>query len=151
MIEFPGIIRPPKDATIIRAFGDEMVLHLGVEDTGGKFSMWTNITPPGGGPPPHYHENEDELFWPLSGAVNFLKGDEWIEVPPKTVIFMPRGTIHTFRNPNNEPLHMLIQTMPGGFERFFQECGNEFAKCGQPDMEKIVAISARYGIHYIQE
>ena len=117
----------------------------------GKFSMWTNITPPGGGPPPHYHENEDELFWPLSGAVNFLKGDEWIEVPPKTVIFMPRGTIHTFRNPNNEPLHMLIQTMPGGFERFFQECGNEFAKCGQPDMEKIVAISARYGIHYIQE
>lgn len=125
-----------------------MVLHLGAEDTGGQFTMWTNISPPGGGPPPHHHDNEDEWFWPLSGSAEFLKDGEWVKVPAKTAVFMPRGSVHTFRNPNDEPLHMLIQTMPGGFDRFFEECAEEFDKDGPPDMDEIVAISARYGIHY---
>jgi hypothetical protein len=43
---------------------------------------------------------------------------------------------------------MLIQTMPGGFDRFFAECSEQFAAGGPPDMDKIVEISARYGIHY---
>jgi hypothetical protein len=71
-------------------------------------------------------------------------------VPAKAAVFMPLGSIHTFRNPNSEPLEMLIQTMPGGFDRFFAECAEEFAKGGEPDMEKLMAISARYGIYYHQ-
>jgi hypothetical protein len=67
MTEIQPTIRPPSEALVIRAFGDEMILHLGADDTGGKFSMWTNVSPPGGGPPPHHHDNEDEWFWPLSG------------------------------------------------------------------------------------
>ena len=148
MMKPQATIKKPSEARIIRAFGDEMVLHLGAEDTGGQFTMWTNITPPGGGPPPHRHDNEDEWFWPLSGPAEFLKDGEWVKVPAKTAVFMPRGSVHTFRNPNDEPLHMLIQTMPGGFDRFFAECAEEFAKDGAPDMDEIVAISARYGIHY---
>lgn len=151
MTEPYATIRKPSEARVIRAFGDEMVLHLGVEDTGGKFSMWTNITPPGGGPPPHYHDNEDEWFWPLSGPAEFLQGEDWIEVPARTAVFMPRGIIHTFRNPNREPLHMLIQTLPGGFDRFFAECSEEFVGDDPPDMDKIVAISAKYGIHYLPQ
>ncbi|MDF1825858.1 MAG: cupin domain-containing protein [Verrucomicrobiales bacterium] len=150
MIDSPTTIRRPNEARVIRAFGDEMILHLGVEDTGGKLTMWTNVTPPGGGPPPHYHDNEDEWFWPLSGPAEFLKDGSWIEVPAGTAVFMPRGTIHTFRNPNKEPLQMLIQTMPGGFDNFFSECADEFSSGGEPDMSKIVAISAKYGIHYPQ-
>ena len=144
------MVRLPGEARVIRAFGDEMILHLGADDTGGRFSMWTNITPPGGGPPPHCHDNEDEWFWPLSGAAEFLKDGEWMVVPATTAVFMPRGSVHTFRNPGSEPLHMLIQTMPGGFDRFFAECAEEFSTAGPPDMDKIVAISAKYGIHYPQ-
>ena len=110
--------------------------------------MWTNVTPPGGGPPPHHHDNEDEWFWPLSGEAEFLKDGEWIKVPAKTAVYMPRGSVHSFRNPNNEPLEMLIQTIPGGFDDFFREGGLEFASGGPPNMDKIVEISARYGIHY---
>lgn len=141
-------IRAPKDAPVIEAFGDKMILHLSTEDTGGKFTMWTNITPPGGGPPPHSHDNEDEWFWPISGDAEFFKDGEWITVPPRTAVFMPRGSIHTFRNPNNEDLEILIQTIPGGFDKFFAECSKEFEAGGPPDMDKIMAISAKYGIHY---
>lgn len=144
----PVVINRPADSPVVSAFGDQMVLHLSAEETGGRFTMWTNITPPGGGPPPHYHENEDEWFWPLSGEAEFLKDGEWIKVPPKTAVLMPKGSIHSFRNPNDEPLEMLIQTVPGGFDKFFNECSQEFAKGGPPDMGAIVAISAKYGIHY---
>lgn len=140
--------QPPAEARVIRAFGDEMILHLGSDDTGGRFTMWTNITPPGGGPPPHFHDNEDEWFWPLSGPAEFLHEGSWHEVPERTAVFMPRGVVHTFRNPNKEPLEMLIQTIPGGFDRFFEECANEFSAGGDPDMGRIVEISAKYGIHY---
>ena len=66
MIEPQATIRTPNEARVIRPFGDEMVLHSGVEDTGGKFTMWTNITPPGGGAPPHYHDNKDDGQEPVS-------------------------------------------------------------------------------------
>ena len=150
MNDVPPAMRLEEDARVIRAFGDEMILHLGTKDTGGRFSMWTNVTPPGGGPPPHHHENEDEWFWPLSGDAEFFHDGEWRKVPAHTAVFMPRGSIHTFRNPKSEPLHMLIQTMPGGFEDFFAECGREFESGGPPDMDKIIEISARYGIYYHQ-
>ena len=150
MSEIPPIVRFPNESPVINAFGDQMVLHLSTEDTGGKFTMWTNVTPPGGGPPPHHHDKEDEWFWPLDGEAEFLKDGEWIKVPAKTAVFMPRGSIHTFRNPNSEPLRMLIQTTPGGFDLFFTECSEEFSKDGPPSMETIMAISARYGIHYHQ-
>ena len=142
------ILRPQDQARCISAFGDEMILHLSSEDTGGKFTMWTNVTPPGGGPPPHRHEEEDEWFWPLSGPAEFLKDGEWVQVPAKTAVFMPRGSVHAFRNPNDEPLEMLIQTMPGGFDKFFEECSEEFAKGGPPDMDNLIAISAKYKIYY---
>lgn len=148
MEQVPALIRPEDDCLRVHAFGDEMILHLGSKDTGGKFTAWTNVTPPGGGPPPHHHENEDEWFWPLSGDAEFLKDGEWVKVPARTAVFMPRNSIHAFRNPNSEPLVMLIQTMPGGFEEFFMECSKQFEDGGSPDMEKIIEISARYGIYY---
>ena len=148
MSEPTPILNPQAEAKRISAFGDEMILHLSSEDTGGQFCMWTNVTPPGGGPPPHRHEAEDEWFWPLSGPAEFLKDGEWIQVPAKTAVFMPKGSVHSFRNPNDEPLEMLIQTIPGGFDHFFSECAEEFAKGGPPDMDKLIEISAKYKIYY---
>ena len=43
---------------------------------------------------------------------------------------------------------MLIQTTPGGFDNFFAECAEEFAKGGPPDMDKLIEISAKYNIFY---
>lgn len=143
------LIRTPDENRKFNAFGDTMILHLGTDDTGGKFSMWTEITPPGGGPPPHYHENEDEWFWPLSGDAEFFIDNEWTLAPAKTTVFAPRRSIHTFRNPNPEPLEMLIQTIPGGFDHFFAECAAESSHESPPNMDSIVKISARYGIYFV--
>ena len=77
-----------------------------------------------------------------------LINNQWTKVPPKTAVFAPRNSVHAFRNPNSEPLEMLIQTIPGGFDLFFAECAAEFENGNGPNMDAIVDISARYGIYY---
>ena len=137
--------------TVFRAFGDEMTVLLSGADTGGKFALCLDVTPPEGGPPPHYHLHEDEWFFPLEGEVDFFIEGAWRSVAVGTVVFVPRGRVHTFRNSGTVPLKMLIQTAPAGFETFFERCAGEFAKPGPPDMKRIVEISAEHGIHYVTE
>jgi mannose-6-phosphate isomerase-like protein (cupin superfamily) len=142
-------VTPPSAGRIIRAFGDEITVHLGAAETDGKYTMFTSVTPPGGGPPPHYHLNEDEWFLVLEGRVEFFKEGSWSEVPVGTAVFAPRGVVHSFRNPGTTPLKMLLHTSPCGFETFFARCEQEFAKPGPPDMARIVQIAAEHGIHFV--
>jgi quercetin dioxygenase-like cupin family protein len=146
----PSVVVLPGSGKVIRAFGDEVTVHLGTQETGGKFTMFTDVTPPGGGPPPHYHANEDEWFFPLEGRIEFYREGAWTEVPLGTVVFLPRGTVHAFRNPGQKPLRMLVHTAPSGFETFFSRCAEEFAKPGPPDMKRIVEISAEHGIFFVE-
>lgn len=143
------IVLPPGSGRTIHAFGEEAIIHLGGEETGGAFTLWTEITPPGGGPPPHYHEFEDETFFVLEGRIAFLRDDRWEEVAPGATAFMPKKSVHTFKNVGDRPAKMLISTRPSGFEVFFARCAEEFAKPGPPDMQRIVAISAEHGIHFL--
>ena len=136
---------------VIAAFGDEAVFKLTAAETGGSLSLWENITPPGGGPPPHYHEDEDELFMVQEGQVSFFINGEWNEAGPGSVLFVPRGTVHMFRNKGSAPSRMLVMAQPSGFEIFFARCAEEFKRPGGPDMDRIAAISAEHGIHYLTE
>ena len=134
---------------MLRAFGEEALIHLGGEQTGGKLTVWTEITPPGGGPPPHYHTEEDELFHVLEGRVEFFADDASREVAPGGSVFMPRGVVHAFRNAGTTPSRMLLTTTPSGFEIYFARCAEEFAKPGGPDMPRVIEISAEHGIHFV--
>ena len=138
------------DARVLQAFGEEMTILLDGERTGGKLTMWTEVTPPGGGPPPHYHSSEDETFHVLEGRVAFLVNGDWQEVGPGGAAFMPRGVVHTFKNVGDQPCRMLVMTTPSGFENFFARCAEEFAKPAGPDMSRIMEIGVKHGIHFLQ-
>ena len=132
-------------------FGEQVIVHLSGEQTGGKVAVWTEITPPGGGPPPHYHLLEDEWFHIEEGRVGFLFNGAWHELGPGGTVFMPRGVIHTFKNLGDTPSRMRLSTSPAGFEIFFARCAEEFTKPGEPDMPRILAIGAEHGIHFVTE
>lgn len=144
-------IATAESSKVLRAFGDEITVLLSGADTGGKFAMCLDVTPPQSGPPPHYHLHEDEWFFPLEGEVEFLIDGTWQAVEAGTAVFIPRGVVHTFRNSGAEPLKMLVQTAPAGFETFFARCAEEFAQPGPPDMARITEISAEHGIHYVTD
>jgi quercetin dioxygenase-like cupin family protein len=144
-----GAISVTGTCKVIRAFGDEITVHLGGKETGGKFTMFTDVTPPGGGPPPHYHTMEDEWFHVLEGRAAFFKDGQWTEVPAGTSVFMPKGTVHAFKNVGSTPLKQLIHTSPSGFETFFARCEAEFTTPGAPDMSRLSVIAAEHGIHFV--
>ncbi len=144
-----SVVVLPNEVRVIRAFGAELHFHLTGEQTEKRFLLATIISAPGDGPPPHYHLNEDESFLVQEGRLSFLSDGKWTEVGPGTVVFTPRGTIHTYKNVGDTPARMLLTASPSGFDVFFERCSVEFAKPGGPDMEQIFKISAEHGIYYV--
>jgi mannose-6-phosphate isomerase-like protein (cupin superfamily) len=82
-----------------------------------------NITAPDGGPPPHIHEREDEFFYVIDGAFEIRIGDETHAVGPGGFAFVPRGTVHCFRNTTEAPARILVGFTPGAIDGFFREAG----------------------------
>jgi mannose-6-phosphate isomerase-like protein (cupin superfamily) len=146
-----AVIVPPGSREVLRAFGEEVIILLSHEETGGRLTMWFETTPPDGGPPLHFHINDDESFYVLKGRAAFFQNSLWHEVGPGGSAFVPRGQLHTFKNVGDEPLQMILSTTPGGFDLFFSRCADEWSKPGGPDMSRITRIAAEHGIHFVQK
>jgi mannose-6-phosphate isomerase-like protein (cupin superfamily) len=144
-----SVIVPPGEGRVIRAFGAELHFHLSGDQTEGRFVQATIITPPDNGPPPHYHLNEDECFVVMEGRISIFAHGAWTEVAPGSIVFTPKGTVHTYKNTGTTPSRMLFSAAPAGFELFFAECEKEFQKVGGPDQSHLIEISAKYGIYYV--
>ena len=149
-LSLPPAVVPPSEALVCEAFGDRVTFHLTGEQTGGACALFTVETPPGGGPPIHRHEREDEIFHVLEGRAEFYKDGAWTAVPAGSTVFMPRGSVHSFRNAGDTVLRQLIQTIPAGFDTFFARCTAEFRREGGPDMARILEISTEHGIDYTE-
>jgi quercetin dioxygenase-like cupin family protein len=132
----------------VAAFGDALVFKLGDAETGGALSLALATTPPGGGPPPHRHLAEDELFILLDGQEEYFLDGTWTPVAVGSVVYVPRGVVHTFRNVGDTPSVKWTLTTSGGFDRFFTACGQVFdaAAAGgtPPDMGRILALFAEH-------
>ena len=66
-------------------------------------------------------------------------------VPEYLHILTPR-TVCAFKNNTDQPIRVFINIAPAGFERFFAEAAEEWAR-PEYDMSRITAISKKYGIH----
>jgi quercetin dioxygenase-like cupin family protein len=144
------ILVPENGGTVLNAFGDQITVKLGTQQTQGAFTLFVDVIPPGGGPPAHYHLNEDELFMLQEGRVSYVIDNHWTELGPGGVVFAPRGSVHTFRNVGDTSARHWVLTTPSGFENFFARCAAEFARPGGPDMDRIGQISTEHGIHFVQ-
>lgn len=67
---------------------------------------------PGGGHPFHYHPNKEEVLYFLSGTAEQWVGDERMEMPPGSSVYIPRDTIHATFNRGAEPLEFIAVITP---------------------------------------
>lgn len=145
-----SIVVPMSEGTVLEAFGDSLQLKLTGEQTQGSLAVGLYTVSPGGGPPPHSHFREDELFLIIEGRFRFLVNEEWTEsCGAGTVVYMPRGSVHSFQNVADTPGRFWIITKPSGFEQFFARCADVFAHPGPPDIARIVAISTEHDIEFV--
>jgi len=128
--------------------GDNQRVLLTGEDTGGKYALIENFDPPGVGIPLHLHRNEDEMFYVVEGQVEFQVSGEVVRASVGTTVHISRNTPHAFTIIGDVPAKMLIMLVPAGLEKYFEEL-SRLPSDEPPDMEKVVAISAPYGIEFL--
>lgn len=122
-----------------------------------EISLYEVICPPEAGPPPNIHHHQDEAFYVLEGNFSFLSGDETIETEPGSFVWIPRGTLHTFKYTGASMGKLLItSTYPGSHERFFRDVGIPVSDMatfqspdGPPDIEKVLSSGERNDIHFV--
>jgi len=66
-------------------------------------------------------------------------------------VYIPRGTLHTFRNVGTSPSRIFALISPGGFEKFFLEAGESAmegspAPEGETDVGRIGEIGQKHGL-----
>ena len=64
----------------------------------------------------HFHHNEDEFSYVLSGTLGALLGDDVVTAGPGTWVVKPRGQWHTFWNAGDVQCEIVEIISPAGFE-----------------------------------
>jgi quercetin dioxygenase-like cupin family protein len=123
--------------------GEQGRFLLNAADTGGLFSFFEVLTPPGGGPPLHIHEAEDETFYVIEGEYEIRLDDQLHKAPAGTLVYGPRGVAHEFLNVHDGFSKMLCIATPGGVEDFFHGLSELFAHGGPPEWERMVQLADR--------
>ena len=135
--------------------GDTMTFKATGESTGGGLVLIENLTAPGGGPPPHVHTHEDEFFYVLDGTFELRIGDELHALQPGGFAYVPRGTVHNFRNTALTPSRILVGFTPGGIEDFFREAGRPATDDGpappldEDEIARTTVAAPKYGLEAV--
>jgi quercetin dioxygenase-like cupin family protein len=89
------------------------------DDSGGAFTLLTDVAPPGWSLPPHRHANESETIHITSGGLWIEIEGERSELTPGDTAHVPRGTLHSGGTLGDDPVCRVVIFAPAGMEHFF--------------------------------
>jgi quercetin dioxygenase-like cupin family protein len=150
-----GHTSAPGQGERIWIVGDTMTFKATGATTGGKLLLFENLTTPGGGPPPHIHTDEDEFFFVLDGEFEIRIGEELHVLTAGGYAYVPRGTVHNFRNVARTASRILVGFTPAGIEGFFRESGRPATDDGpappvdDDEIARTMAAAPKYGLEAV--
>jgi len=107
------IVAPPLSGNVLGSISNAFVV-----------AEWQDAGGPTGPPrliaPRHLHHNDDEAWYVLEGALRVQVGEDEVEVPTGSGVFVPRGTPHTYWNPGPGRVRYLL-VMTANIFRLIQE------------------------------
>jgi quercetin dioxygenase-like cupin family protein len=115
---------PPGEGMTRWVSGDEYTIKATGAATNGAMEFIEAVVPPQGGPAAHLHTWTDEAFYVLSGALEFLDGDQTFVAEAGAFVFIPRNHRHRFKNVGSEDARTLFLFTPGPAESFFLTVGD---------------------------
>jgi quercetin dioxygenase-like cupin family protein len=135
------------------------VWQVAGDETGGAYTIYESILPPGRHISLHKHANDDEAFYIIEGEITFQLGDETLRATAGTFVFVPRGLPHSQLNTGQTDARRLIIFSPPGFERYFAERAALARSMGtlNPathtglDAEANDALAKKYGMTFLSE
>jgi quercetin dioxygenase-like cupin family protein len=141
-------VRAPGAGSTLNVLGVTHIYKATGAETGGSFSLWEDVVPPGAGAPPHTHAREDEAFYVLSGeiVIEFEGEPAPHRVTAGGFFFGARGRRHAYRNGSDRPARVLVLCAPScGLDQMFAELDAATAK-GMPEFAELAGITAKYGV-----
>jgi quercetin dioxygenase-like cupin family protein len=118
------------------------------EQTNNLFSLMYIEVHKGNEPPAHVHQNEDESYYILEGAIRFWVGNEIIDAKAGDFIHLPKGIPHKFEL-QSDYVKELMWITPSGLEKWFWD--NSFPA---PDMKPLPVMTgpppAEMIAHFVQ-
>jgi quercetin dioxygenase-like cupin family protein len=136
------IVRP-EQAQTITPFGLDLKILLSTEATGGAISVLIGYHKPGQGAPDHVHSSQEEIFYILEGIYEMTVDGRSSRAEPGTLVFIPRGVVHCFKNVGDTTACMLDWSLPGGQDRYFKRISELAADEGFTS-EKVMEISQQF-------
>ena len=94
-------------------------MHVTGDDSGGAFTLLTDVAPPGWSLPAHRHSNESETIHITAGALWMEVEGERSEVASGETVHVPRGALHSGGTLGDDPVHRVVLFAPAGMEHFF--------------------------------
>jgi quercetin dioxygenase-like cupin family protein len=138
------IVLKPGEGEAITVAGSEVRFRAEGKHTGGNLGVTEYTAAPGfPGPPAHTHREMWDMFYVLTGKLQFRVGADVVEGPAGTFVLVPPGTVHTFSNPYEEPARFLSLVAPAGLEQYFKELSKALAE-GDFTPDLIARLSAKY-------
>lgn len=143
------------EGTKVWAMGVLVTVKVKNADTGGAYSVFEDLIPPGAGPVPHTHTKEDETLFVLEGELRAWLGGKQYDVKAGDFVHMPRGVQHYFKNVSDKPTRLLLSYTPGGFEQWFLDIGTPASETGEKppeikpeDIKRAVVAAEKYGVKF---
>ena len=104
--------------------GTILLKSRGTKAPGDHDLMEITIEPGSTGPHPHVHRKFEHLFYVLEGEFAFLVGDQQhMRLGSGSLIHVPPGLIHDFRNSGSVRARCLHVSSPSGQSGYFEEMG----------------------------
>lgn len=104
---------PPGEGPKLQLGRSAPTIKVGLAAGSRLIAMFESDLPPGGGFAfPHWHEEFEEVFYVLDGQVDYLAGQEWTTAGAGSVVFVPPGVIHAFRNTSDRAARHLVAVAP---------------------------------------
>ena len=122
---------------------------LSGKQTNGSLAIFEDIVEPGVGPGRHIHHYQDETFFFLEGKFIAEVAGEMFEFKPGDVAFIPRGTVHAFKNIGDSRARLRYIFSPAlTIEDMFREFYSRAMK-SDLNMEQMAEISQRHGQEFV--
>jgi quercetin dioxygenase-like cupin family protein len=145
-----SVVRNRGEGDAVWMLGGRYEVKVSADETNGEMTIMEMWMPAGMGPPPHTHPGTESVYV-LDGKLRYHIGEQAVEGGPGSFFHIPAGTLEFFEP--TEELRVLVTYTPGGIEKFFTEAGEPAtspglppAPEGPPDLERLIAIAARYGM-----
>ena len=134
------------DGETLRAAAGEYTVRLTGADTDGRLAVVEYRLPPYSvGAEEHVHNDHSEQFMVASGEVVFRVAGDEVVVGPGSVLAVPEGVAHAFRNEGHEDALIVFLLTPAGYEEYFRDVDALLAREGHADPSDLAELRQAYG------